>query len=355
MKNIIKLTALLVLAIMLCASPALAVGANGAQNDTTSTTLAAAIVAKINTQWCLASATGVSVRSISGSGSILWADREAAQVTTQGSSSVCFNVIRGQLGTSANYAHASGAKVWVGSAATSSGDPSRPLDGAFATTPPTGTCTASAQYTLPIIVTGTSVGVVPGSIFTCAGGRWGRLMEQYVPPTQCTTSPTTSTVTNTYIPVGASAVFVLNATTNAAAGTTTLSCTILPPTSFLAQRGAVLVDIIVAVGSQTTAPTSIGTATLGTIAFPTPVATTQTASVVTPVTAGTLTQVGPTTTVLTVTTAGAFLTFKYTSGSDVVLTTDIQSMVFQVPYLQSAAAAMTLNWPGLFVHYLVSE
>ncbi len=72
----------------------------------------------------------------------------------------------------------------------------------------------------------------------------------------------------------------------------------------------------------------------------------------TPVAAGsTVTQLGPTTTVATVTTAGAFLTFKYTYATAVQASTDLQTYRFTVPYLQSAAAAMTLNWPGFFVHY----
>jgi hypothetical protein len=223
-------------------------------------------------------------------------------------------------------------------------------DNWFYSVDPSGSCTTASTYVSPYINT------VTGQEWVCSAvtGSWVRNGDyvQYIPPTQCTTAPTTSTVTNTYPQIGASNVFVLNATTNAAAGTTTLVCNILVPTRVTATRGAVIKDIVVAVGSQTTAPTSIGTATLGTITFPTPVATTQTASVVTPVAAGsTVTQVGPTTTVLTVTTAGAFLTFKYSFATAVSLSTDLQLLQFTVPYLQSAAAAMTLNFPGIWVHY----
>lgn len=219
---------------------------------------------------------------------------------------------------------------------------------------PTGSCVTASEAVSPWINT------ITGGKFTCdpATLSWVESGDRvfYVPPTQCTTAPTTSTVTNTYPQIGASNVFVLNATTNSAAGTTTLTCDILVPGSVTATRGAYLKDIVVAVGSQTTAPTSIGTATMATITFPTPVATTQTASTVTPVAAGgTITQLGPTTTVATVTTAGAFLTFKYSPATPISLGTDLQILQFTVPYLQSAAAVMTLNFPGLWVHYVAPQ
>jgi hypothetical protein len=213
---------------------------------------------------------------------------------------------------------------------------------------PGGTCTRTNETVLPVI------NVITSDLFDCQGGNWGQIMTQYVPPTQCTFAPTTLTTTNTYPQIGASNVFVLNAVSNAAAGTNTLVCNIMPPTSFLSTRGAVLYDIVSAIGSQVVAPTSLGTSTLGVITLPTPTATTQTASTVTPVTAGTVTTVGPTTTVTSVTTAGAFLTFRHTYATPPVVTTDLQLLQFTFPFVQSAASAMTLNTPGLWVHYLVA-
>ncbi len=326
-----------------------------AQNTTTSTTLSAAVVANTNTQWCLASATGVVLPSLSGStnGSYLVADREAVQVTGAGASSTCFTVKRGQLGSSSSYAHISGAKVWVGNSATGSGDTSRPFTGAFVGSAPSGACTASSQYTLPVIYMGANTSM-NGAVYTCGGGLWGKLLEQYVAPTQCTFAPTTLTTTNTYPQIGASNVFVLNGTSNAAAGTNTLTCDILPPTSIAAFRGAVVADVTLFVGSQTTAPTSLGTSTLGSITFPT-ASTTETPSTVTPVAVGgTVTTVSPTA-ITTVTTAGSFLTIKHTYATPVVLNTDLQILQYTMPFVQGAAAAMTLNTPGLIVHYLVSD
>lgn len=322
------------------------------QLTTTSTTLTNAMTQTSTAQWCIGSATGVVLSSTTGNASYLFVDREAAQITSQGSSSTCYNVKRGQLGTAQN-AHAATTKVWVGQASTGTGDSSRPFTGAFTSTYPSGSCTATAQYTLPVIYTGpASGGGFTGSVIDCVGGRWGGTSNNtfFVSPSQCTFAPTTLTTTNTYIQVGASNVFVLNGTSNAAAGTNTLTCNILIPTHVSALKGAVITDITGFYGSQTTAPTSIGTATLGTITFPA-AATGAAVSTVTPVSfGGTITNTVPTL-VTTVTTAGSFLPIKSALGTPVTLSTDLQMLVYKLPFLQSAAAAMTVNTPGLVVHY----
>lgn len=325
------------------------------QLSTTNTTLSTALAANTTTQWCIASATGVVLPTLGANGSYLFVDREAARIMSQGSSSTCYNVQRGVLGTSANASHAAASKVWVGAPAVSSGDSSRPFTpGVFISSLPTGSCVAANQYTLPLIYTGPAGGgAFTGSVVDCVGGRWGaeEVGEFYVGPTNCSFTPTTLTTTNTYVPVGASAVFVLNATSNAAAGTNTLTCNILPPTSIRALQGAVITDIVVPFGSQTTAPTSLGTVTLGYIQLPTP-ATSETESTVTPVASfgGTVTTTAPTA-LTTVTTAGAFLTIKSALGTPLPLSQDLRFLVLKVPFVQSAAAAMTINTPGLIVHY----
>lgn len=143
--------------------------------------------------------------------------------------------------------------------------------------------------------------------------------------------------------LGTSGHVVMQGTSNAAAGTQTLSCSINLPT------GAQLIDINLFIGSQTTAPTSVGTATLGTVTFPA-AATTETASTEAPVTiGGTVTTTTPTA-LTTVTTAGRFLTVKHVFSTAVTVA-DRQQLAYQFPILQSAAAAMVLNTPGLLVHY----
>lgn len=340
MKNLIRFTlALALLSLPMCA-----------QLTTTSTTLNGAVTASV-TRWCLGSATGVVTPSVTAGGTYLAVDTEAALVLSAASGTACYNVRRGALGT-VQTSHLTSAVVWVGNAATSTGDSSRPFSGgAFVKQVPTGPCTASAQYTLPVIVVGNLNGVGNGQAITCtSGGYWGRISSYYVPPTQCTFAPTTLTTTNTYPQIGASTLFVLNGTSNAAAGTNTLVCNILPPTSVTLSQGAALLDITLFIGSQTTAPTSLGTSTLGSITFPA-AATTEVASTVTPVAAGgTVTTTSPTL-ITTVTTAGSFLTIKHTYASLVRFSTDLQVFQYTMPFLQSAAAAMALNTPGLIVHY----
>ncbi len=322
-----KLFAVFVLTAALCFS----------QAAMTNTTLSTAITSPQTATVVLASATNVSANGF------LFMNGEVMRVAGNYSSGTTIPVIRAQSGTNTQIQHTSGTVVYVVA-------PGNEARAGFRNYDHKGGCLATNESILPVI------NVLNGKIFDCKANRWGRVMEQYIAPTNCGTVQTTSTSTNTYITLGASGVFLLNSTSNAAAGTTTLVCDFLPPTSFLSARGAVLYDIVVAVGSQTTAPTSLGTSTLGIVTFPTPTATTQTASTVTPVAAGgTVTTVGPTTTVQTVTTAGAFLTFKHTYSSPVVLTTDLQRVHYTFPFLQSAGAVMTLNWPGLWVHYLVTE
>jgi hypothetical protein len=93
-----------------------------------STSLSGAVAAT-DVQVCVASPTGIVLPSLSGStaGSLLFIDTEAMQVTSQGVSSSCFRVKRGQLG-SPSIVHATAVVVWIGNSSTSSGDTSRPFN-----------------------------------------------------------------------------------------------------------------------------------------------------------------------------------------------------------------------------------
>lgn len=345
MKTIMKLTSILAL----LASAALA------QLTTTQTTLTTALTASgQNATVCIGASTGVNTPSVVQNGTYFGIDQEAMQVTGN-PSTLCYNVKRGQLGTAPS-GHAAAAIVWIGNAATGTGDSSRPFSGgAFITRAPSGSCTASAQYALPVILYGPANGIGNGTVFTCGNnGYWGRLGSFFVAPTNCAFTPTTSTVTNTYPLLGASFVNVLNGTSNSAAGTLTLVCDFAIPTLAPTTTPAVLQDITLFIGSQTTAPTSLGTSTLGTVTFPA-AASSETASTVTPVAAGsTVTTTSPTQ-ITTVTTAGSFLTLKHTYLTAVKLNTDLQKVHYTMPFLQSAAAVMTLNTPGLLVHYITAQ
>ncbi len=197
-----SLALFLVAVLAFVAPPAALATTNGGQVDTTSTTLSGAVSPNVTAQWCLASATGVVLPSLSGStsGSMFVVDKEAVQVTSQGSSSTCYNVKRGQLGTSANWAHASGATVWVGGAAIGSGDNSRPFTGVFTTYPPVGPCTASLQYSLPVVVTGTPEQIYQGQIYYCTAGVWTAGFSQFYQPklySAFTTFAPPTAITNT--------------------------------------------------------------------------------------------------------------------------------------------------------------
>lgn len=151
------------------------------QLTTTSTTLSTTVPVVGTTQWCVASATGIVLPNLSTGqkGSYLLVDREVAQVLSQGVTSKCYNVVRGQLG-SASASHSSGRTVWVGQPATTSGDTSRPFGGAFITALPTGACTASDQYTLPVLYVGTgAAGAIPGTPYTCFNGQWTNVGDVY--------------------------------------------------------------------------------------------------------------------------------------------------------------------------------
>jgi hypothetical protein len=227
---------------------------------------------------------------------------------------------------------------------------------------PTGACPTPVTNGGPTpaqVPTSPWVNTKTGDIFRCYGtpAQWGKTGVFFVPAIQCNWIPTTLTQTTTFPVVGLGATLfmpVSNSVTSAAAGTDTLSCWFVAPADVASLRTNLLTDITVSLGSQVVAPTSIGTATLTSILFPTPIATTQTATTqtVTAAAGGAVTQIGPTTTVLTITTAGDFLTFNYQFAAPVDLTPDLRMLNFTLPILQSAASAMTLNTAGLWVHYI---
>lgn len=302
------------------------------QTAMTTTTLTRA-TGPNTTTFALASVTGVTAPQPNNSQrTVLFIGRSAYYVTSVSGLNV--TVTRGVKGTYGNEAHLTGATVYVGP------DTSQYFAGTGTVSSPAirGACTAANIPILPVI------DVFSGSAMTCAAGRWGVLREVLVDASNCTFIPTTLTTTNILTQVGTSGHMVVQGTSNAAAGTNTLTCNIPLP------LGAQLVDINLFIGSQTTAPTSLGTATLATVTYPTANAT-ETASVEVPVAiGGTVTTTSPTA-ITTVTTAGRFLTIGHTFATPVVMADNAQ-MIYQMPFLQSAAAAMVLNSPGVLVHYL---
>lgn len=147
----------------------LAMGASCAlaQLTTTNTTLSSpisAISAGLQ-QFCLVSNAGVQLPSVVQNSSYLFVDQEAVQITGQGMSANCYRVKRGQLGTAAA-SHNTGAILWVGQAAPTSGDPNRPFTGVFVSGRPAGACISVIQYSLPLLVAG---GIQGGEVIDCTG------------------------------------------------------------------------------------------------------------------------------------------------------------------------------------------
>jgi hypothetical protein len=339
----LKKFALAALAILFFAVSPLAIAqtqVTGGTNTLYSTTLAAAVNQTQNTV-LLTSTTNLLV------GHVLYIDGELMTIAkTWNGTSTTVPVSR--YGGKVN-AHVINAIVLFGYPRWFSAG--NPIPGACPVPITTGGATPATINTTPWMNT------LTGEAWRCYAGQWGKVATVFIPPQRCSFLPTTLTQTTTFPVLGVGAtvgVPVINSVTNAAAGTDTLSCFLDIPADTTAGRSSLLTDLTLTLGSQTVAPTSLGTPLLGSIQFPTPAATTQTASSQTIVTSagGTITQLGPTTTVLSVTTAGDFLTFNYSFGTPVDLTTDLRTLVFQLPILQSAASAMTVNSAGIYAHVL---
>ena len=214
MKNITRITfGLLAFALAFLPQPVAA-----QQNTLVETTLSAAISYN-QTCFTVAAATGISAPSFNAgiAGSVLYIQDiaqtvgESIVVNSVSSTTICGR--RGANGTRA-VTHASGAKVWVATAANW-----------FYSVDPLGSCTLASTFVTPYL------NIANGKEWVCSAltGTWVPNGDYvfFVPPTQCGTVQTTSTATNTYINVGASGTFVLHSTRNAAAGTTTLVCDVM--------------------------------------------------------------------------------------------------------------------------------
>jgi hypothetical protein len=223
---------------------------------------------------------------------------------------------------------------------------------------PAGACTAATSRVTPYInpvsrnfwscpASGANAGVWTklGTVdsFTFTDGYF------FVPPSACSFFPTTVTQTTTWAPLGASNVFVVNSTTNSAAGTVTMTCTVTIPSRLTTNKGAYITDITVSYGAQTSAITTLGTPTLGAITLPTAAAN-ETASTVTPVAAGGTLTASSTTGNLAITTAGSFYTNKITLGTP-LHTADLTVLQFTLPFNNTASSVLTVNSPGLVFHY----
>lgn len=272
-------------------------------------------------------------------------DKELLRVNTVPTTTTV-GVERGVQGTK-SVAHNASATVWI------------LYPNMLLNSPPTGACTSTSFQYLP------QYSYTDGAFYTCPttgpnANLWSLSNSQnyqnlsdgsfFVPPSACWFINTTYTGTPAFLVLGASNVPVLNQTTNSTSGTETLTCWIDVPTRLTSNKGAVIKDITTYYGLQTTAITSVSTATLGTITFPVAAAT-ETASTVTPVAAGGTITNTTVTSGLGTTTAGAFWSIKSTLGTPLAVTSDLTRIVFTLPFVSTNAGVLTLNTPGLQVHY----
>ena len=321
------------------------------QATTTSTTLAVAMGAR-DTTVTLASSTNVLAMGMNNQVMTgLYVDREYMVVTSNVNSLGTGNIwnVRRGLGTGASGSvmspHLSGALVWVGPPGIFDQGPNDRV----------GSCAGVTFTSLPLIE------VRSGTLMNCdANNKYSPLGVGafFVPPTSCTSIGSGATATNTYVPIGASSVLALNASLASAGSspTVTLVCTIHVPTAVQALRGAIVTDITLFAGSITTVPAAVGTATLGTITFPTS-ATTMTASTVAPVAVGgtvTTSGIGVAGTsgfLQAVTTAGSYFSLKSTFSTVVDLSTDLRVLVYSIPFTETSNNVTVVQTPGLLVHY----
>lgn len=366
MKTIQTISTLLAAAALLLAPRAFA------QNVTPSTTLNAALTASAqNSTVCLASTANILYSQGNFGG--LYVDLEYMLVTSAPSNG-CVTVIRGQQGT-APQAHAKSQTVWIDQFQIVG------LDSGFrygnTLQPSYGPCTATGYQTLPLVNVGISD---PFAIETCtpaaavnvefSGGQWVPYTFErtvMIGPGNCAWSTTGTYAAQVAVATGGPNTQGLTVTgasliptnqisvTAAGASASTLTC-YLSSDSFqpLLNKGATITSYDVIYGVQTTTLTSINGAAVSTITLPTPAAS-EIASAVTPVAiAGSLTTTSTTGNMATVT-AGAFRSLRVNLATPLNLSTDLNAVLFQLVFNQSASAAEILNTPGILIHYTYLE
>jgi len=347
----------------------------------------------------LTSCTGTVLPSTAAAGSYLWADGEVMQVSalvsgTIGGSGACtLNVKRGVNGTLQS-GHSTNTVVYVGSQAQGTGDSSRPFaGGAFTTVDPAGSCTATSQFTLPIIA------VRFGRVWTCPtsgplSGQWAVIYDptatfsltdsvEFVPAIgNCTIALPVGVFSaggfgaagNTGfgpIQAGAGAATTLNvpvmqiSTTNAATVDQHLyTCHIPLPSRLKVTAGTAISDVVFVYGVQGTAlGTQAATLASGLYngqlvftkeVFPAP-GTGETPSTAGPVRAdtGTLVILPSAANANTgLTTVGAFVTQKFQPATPILMNVDLTNFYFSVDLLCQTTTQTTTNTPGFYVHYI---
>lgn len=140
---------------------------------------------------------------------------------------------------------------------------------------------------------------------------------------------------------------VVYALTTAATNAVALDADVTPPSKLTIGKGATINNIQVFYGVQTTALTSITSPTLSTVTYPASGA----AAGATVAAAGGALTLNPVSLQLTTTTSGQCFSENISLATPVLINTDLQRLVLEQLFNQSAAAATQLQVCGVIVHY----
>jgi hypothetical protein len=229
--------------------------------------------------------------------------------------------------------------------------------------------TPGATTVAPIIgiatTTDTNVGIAintKGTGLVTTNGAGPTDGYYFVPPQDCNFALTTGTLAaNSPATSGgasqpqmvraAASNPVMQLTTTAAANTTEVTCDITPPSRLTAGKGVTINAVDYLFGYQTTALTTIGTATLNTVTYP--AAGGSAAGTVATNAGGTLTVTAGTShsSPGSTTTTGQCFNEKLTLGTPLSINTDSTRVSWTNTFAQSASAATVLQVCGSIVYY----
>ena len=331
-----------------------------AQTVTTSTTFSTALsstaTAGTASQVCLTSSTGVSAPGFGSTPqTAIMAGTEYMPILASTPNANCWTVTRGGKGTLVA-SHSTSETVYVGPVGGALGGP-------FVSAPPAGgsgaACTSTSNYYLPVIVVGQGGGTAhwaDGQVWTCpatgsvGAGTWQMILSPngatmstdgyfFVSPANCGSKATTTTTTdNGMVPVATGNV-VHQFTTNTTGGTTQITCAFNVPSRLTSGKGVSLTSVSFLYGVQTTAISSIATAALSSITYPTSTAGGAAAAGTVASIGGTL-AVTPTSLQTATTTSGSCYSENITLGTPYNVTTNNVGVSFDQVFTNSAAATV---------------
>ena len=333
-----------------------------AQLTTQSTTLSSALVkpnsynpASLYDTVYVASTTGMLNPVFSGNSSApqtwLYVDLEAMPVFNVVNSTTV-QVIRGNptntLGTNPA-PHISGATVFFGPYNNFVQGASVVQVGGLGSVDPSGACTPSNHQYLPLI------NAANGHLINCdtIGSStyvWALTGQRlFVSPVGCGKLASTVTTTDNGMVPAATGNVVHQWTTNTTAGTTEITCALLPATYQGTGKGIIVTAVDFLYGAQTTAISSIAAATIQTVTYAASTSSGAAAAGTVATAGGSLT-VTPTVLQLATTTSGLCYNEKLVFGTPFYANTDNVSLSFDQVFTNSAAATVYQSC-GLEVYY----